>query len=362
MFIFIITYLVVIYIFYTFWIVFYKNINETVGNYGDIYETIEDRDSSNRDKLKRLRDKIGVGIDSLPEIKFESWEEIKDPPDEEENNEIQRLCLTIGVYLGPNDEYVDCLSYCSVSDGVDYKFFSKSGSIISGREGRKGAYCLPTDAAICNENTSIVFYSKYGWRCFPQMRAFAGVGGNKIVCCRGNLLDRATGKVWKEYIDSNLKINDIDEPLTDGTFRFVCPPTLDSIGNKMIEAPFDRLLLLENSCARMIPYGNLDIKPNLSTGICICGDQAEFNNEFDCCVPIVRSKWTDFEYPLKRSKCVERWTNLETFQKEHDYKYFCGFDQGKVDTSYPSVVITKFQALDRPTPSPYILREHFNKQ
>lgn len=356
--------IIVFLLFITYWNVFYTRDVESISEIMSWYDPNDDVDR--RDRLIKLRNRLKIGIDSLPEVRFEAWEEERDPPDEEESREIQRLCLTVGVYLGPEDEYVDCRTHCSVSDGVDYKYFSTAGKIIAGNQGKKGAYCLPTDAAICNENTSIVVYGKDGWRCFPQMRAFAGEGGNKIVCCNGELLDRATGKVWRGYIDPSLRLADIDEPLPDGSYRFVCPPALDSIRNPKIESPLDRLHLLENNCSKLIPFGNKDIKPNFDNGKCDCGSRelAEYHEKWQTCVPPTVVNVKKFEFPIDRSKCVEKWTTFGEFERtsreEPDqYKWFCGFDSGQVTATYPSVVVERAQIVDRLTPSVYALREHF---
>lgn len=351
-------------LFITYWNIFYVRDVESVSDVMSWYDPIDD--VNQRDRLIRLRNRLRIGIDSLPEVRFEAWEEERDPPDEEESREIQRLCLTVGVYLGPEDEYVDCRTYCSVSDGVDYKYFATPGKIIAGNQGRKGSYCLPTDAAICNENTSIVVYGKDGWRCFPQMRAFAGEGGNKIVCCDGNLLDRATGRIWRGYIDPSLRLTDIDEPLPDGTYRFVCPPALDEINNPKIESPIDRLYMLTNPCSKLIPYANQNIKPNFADGTCDCGpsDLAEYHEAWQTCVPPMRAPVDRFEFPISRTKCVEKWTVFGEYQKEsnenpNQYKWFCGFDSGQVSAAYPSVIVERAQVVDRLTPSVYALREHF---
>lgn len=355
--------LFLIYIIY--WNIFYLRDVENVEEILEWYDTTNN-DPSLRDRLIRLRNKLRIGIDSLPEVRFEAWEEERDEPDEEEAREIQRLCLTVGVYLGPDDDYVDCLTYCNVSDGVDYKYFAYPGKIVAGKQGKKGSYCLPNDAAICNENTSIVVYGKDGWRCFPQMRAFAGEGGNKIVCCDGNLLDRATGKVWRNYIDPSLRLTDVDETLPDGTYRFVCPGGTDAIKNKLIESPMDRLHLLTNNCAKLIPYANTEIRPNFNTGECICGPDnlATYHEDWKTCVPPIAVKVEKFEFPVDRKKCVERWTTygefLRTREKETgQYALICGIENDSVKISYPSVNVERALTVDRLTPSPYALREHF---
>lgn len=274
------------------------------------------------DELLRLRDRMGVGVDSLPIVRFQTHDDA--PANEADRAEIERRrlrarCLSTGVFLYDRDEYVDCRSYCYVSDGVDYKFFDRTGAILDGTvNSRAGAYCLPTDATVCNENTSLLLYSKDSWRCIPQTRAFAGEGGNKIVVCNGSLLDRATSIVWKNFIDPTLRFSDIDERLNtddddDDAYRFVCPPdTRDANDNLMISSPFDRLQLLENFCASAIPKAADYIRPDFNTGACICTS----SNDDDMLVPdpvtgvcIPHEKtFDDFELSIPDTKCVEMWS------------------------------------------------------
>lgn len=222
-----------------------------------------------RDKILRMRKQLGVGIDSLQTVRFSSTaseeEESGDDNEEEQILARQHECLTIGVYLSPEDDYLDCRSYCGVTDGVDYRFYDRTVLILNA----------------CNSNTSLVLYTKHGWRCMPQMRAFGDEGGNLITACNGTLLDRATGPVWRKHIDPTLTFDSIDEKLPnvderdefDG-YRIVCPPgSTGEISNALIPAPFDRLLHIRNVCASLIPYADTEeIRPNFLSGECECDD------------------------------------------------------------------------------------------
>lgn len=149
-----------------------------------------------------LRRHIGNSVDALPPVRIDSLlseasssiEESAARRDELARAERRAACLGNGAFVSSRD---DCRAYCDVEDGVEYRYVDSVESML--RDGKlaikPGSYCLPTAAARCNLNTSILVYGKYDWRCLSQTRAFSGEGGNRIVVCDGRLLDRATGRV-----------------------------------------------------------------------------------------------------------------------------------------------------------------------
>lgn len=327
-----------------------------------------------RDKIFRLRGKIGLNIDSLPTVKFQSdandarrtMHDEDAADDIVQRRRIQRECLTVGIFLSKRDDYVDCRTVCHVSDGVEYKYFDQIGRIIDGRRSRIGSYCLPNDAAICNENTSIAIYGRDGWHCFPQTRAFNGEGGNRIVACNGSILDRATGKIWHNYIDSSLRFADIDERLnTSGEYRFVCPPDqLDRLGNSMVEAPFDRLTLIDNYCASMIPYAGKYIRPDFENNTCVCRERDDqpdikYDPALKTCVPYAPN-FTNFEATIRTDPCIETWSVHSQISNWQNMPIPCGIENNNADISYPACVQTRALIYDRIVPSAYALRETAN--
>ncbi|XP_025156842.1 uncharacterized protein LOC109504175 [Harpegnathos saltator] len=119
---------------------------------------------------------MGTGIDSLPAEHFESVEGrrgaggLDDEEDEEDQDDHarQRDCLTVGAFISPYDEYIDCRKFCKVSDGVDYRYYDRVGLILNDRRSRPGAYCMPNDAAVCNTNHLSPFIASMAGDFFSQ--------------------------------------------------------------------------------------------------------------------------------------------------------------------------------------------------
>lgn len=348
------------------------------------------RRANDESSIVAMRKKLGLGIDSLPQVRFDSddggREEIVGEEDDDDEQQrrlraLQNECLSVGAYLGETDDYVDCRSYCGVTDGVDYRFYDKKSLLLSGRLGRAGGYCVPNDAAACNVNTSLLLYTRSpsdggnGWKCIPQTRAFGGEGGNLILVCNGTLLDRATGRLWRGHIDPTLSFGSIDEMLPDGGgYRFVCPSGIvDEIGNSYISAPFDRLLQLHNVCANLIPYADTEITPNFIDGRCLCGELAVYDEDLRTCVPngtqfrldslekSVRAACNDSDVTVE--PCVESWTTLSKINNNRSLMP-CGIaasndddnDEGSTDTgTYPACVRRYAIVFDRPVPSSYAM-------
>lgn len=341
-------------------------------------------------KAIRLREAMGVDLNSLPPVKFQSKRDgnndgsgttdndSDDNDDERLDHERRSTCLTVGLYLYKDNNYIDCNEYCKTTDGVAFKFVTKPNSTIgSGRVFQSGAYCLPTDAAVCNEHTSIAVYAKNHWRCMPQTRAFFGEGGNKIAACNGTLVDRVAGKVWRDQIDPDLPFVDVDEKIPGTTdYRFVCPNnTTDRLGNVMLANPYDCLQLVRNSCAKKIPFASENIGPNDDWTKCSCGDKAFDHPSLKVCLPNnARQQFftTDHTLTYGYAMCVEPWSVLSETDID-EYTYVCGiefdnFYNGNSTTSgaqlsqniptYPAITFVKAPIFDRLVPSHYALTEY----
>lgn len=321
-----------------------------------------------RNRILRLRERLGIGMDSLPPVRFQakqSDKSLNNNNDDDEKIRARRyVCLTTGLYLSPQDDYVDCRTHCAVTDGVEYKYVDRIGAIVNGRQTRAGSYCLPTDAALCNTNTSLIVYGKASWRCMPQTRAFAGTGGNRIVVCDGTLLDRATGRIWRDFIDPTLQFSSIDEKLSHGAdradYRFVCPPSRDRLGNKRIESPLDRLIQLDNYCAAMIPHADSTIQPDFRNNTCSCSTLTRPDPESHMCTPYqIGFNNRTYESTIRLDQCVETWSVRSTYPTNDAPLYPCGVarETGS-DVAYPSCQKVNAVLFDRVVPSSYALSEH----
>lgn len=226
----------------------------------------------------------GLNVDSLPLVRIDygGFRPASDVGNgnggENEGSSIlgrRQACLTRGAYLGPENDEIDCAEYCDVAaDEVRYTFVTNdhvSRLIRSRTRTKPGSYCMPTLAATCNRNTSLVVYTIAGWTCLPMTEAFAGEGGNRIVACDGTLLDRALGVIYRDHIPPNLMFGDVySDRTSDGQYRFVCPPSAkDTIGNAYLASPLDRLQVMRNWCVAEIPHASSGT-PDTVTATCLC--------------------------------------------------------------------------------------------
>ena len=193
------------------------------------------------------RSKSNTAPSSLPRARGEDNSGGAD--DEESIAERRIRCLTRGVYLGSQNQYVNCVDYCRVSseEEVRYVYLATTEKIIAGRSPlAPGAWCLPTSAASCNLNSAIVVYSLNGWLCLPKTDILVGEGGNKIAVCNGSLWDNALQVQYDGFIPANLFFNDIyEDRLSDGRYRFQCLANLkDDLQNLYLRSPFNRFHLV----------------------------------------------------------------------------------------------------------------------
>lgn len=321
------------------------------------------------DTLRDLRRALGLGLDDLPEVRFESSDDatrrLRDVR-ESEIRERRHCCLTRGSFVSTTDTEVNCLQHCAVTDGVERKYFARHGAFSDGQHGgRSGTYCMPTAAAACNERTSIAIYDPVAAHrtCRPQTRAFAGVGGNMIVACNGKLLDRATGCVWQDHIDHTLTFVDVDERLPDDSYRFVCAPgMLDERGNALLVAPFDRFVLVKNQCVRSIPYADAEAVPDYTTGQCRCKTRrndyvnvaASDGSAPQCLPPSTSFDETSFETRISQSPCLALWDAPDSRRL-----HLCGRNNNeKINSFVPSVSNVYAQVFSRVVPSALALAEN----
>lgn len=159
-------------------------------------------------------------------------------------------------FISNKNEYCDCSKVCDSNDYV-YKFFSKTDDFIVGNKKLFGGYCIKQAYAKCNLNTSHAIIGKGGLVCiskFPEM--LGGESGNQILVCNGKVKDRLLDVEYTTYFPNNVFMTGIDEKLSDGTFRFEC---FDS--ENTIPLPSNvgtRLEREENPCSLLDPLGKFN--------------------------------------------------------------------------------------------------------
>lgn len=320
------------------------------------------------DALRLLRERMDVDADSLPRLRISSTSRPKF--DAEENVLVKRrhACLTRGAFVDARNDPVDCRTYCGVSDGVDYRYVDSVDSFVNGSTIALGGYCVSTEAATCNPNTALLLYTGQPaepWRCIPRSRAFAGEGGNAIVVCDGSLLDRLTGRVWRGYIDPTLKFVSVDEtlPSSSDEYRFVCPPSRDRLGNLRVVSPFDRLALVDNYCASVIPYAADDkALVDFQRARCACEPPLREDPYTGYCVPFAREfEASTYATVARVATCVEPWSLYSMYSPDDlaSRKVVpCGAaaDERPIGGD-PACVRERVFIYDRLVPSPYAMRD-----
>lgn len=325
----------------------------------------------------------GLNADNLPQVKidfgkFRPAENTGDgsnaengATDVESPAAIRARCLQRGIYLGANNEYVNCAERCHVSSEkeVQYTFVTNSKRLITGRrEVQAGAWCLPTKAATCNLNSATVVYSLNGWLCIPRTDALVGEGGNRIAVCDGSIYDNAMRVRYDEYIPSNLVFKDFyEDRLANGRYRFSCVPNArDDLRNKYLTAPFNRFHLLRNYCVSEIPFAVDTAVPNFDNGACTCPNPynvvASTGKCTACRVGFDPATMT-FNFRIQPCFSVRDYVSTVRQMKENqalpgEVIRPCGLDEsdsGNSEVTRPRCIISRVGAFSPLLPSPATL-------
>lgn len=166
----------------------------------------------------------------------------------------------LGKFVGhTQDDDTDCSTLCKDFSGESrymYMFFNKPVDLY----GRKfhGGYCLPRRVTQCNETTSEILWQSGYYGCIPKYPHIL-TEFNRIVGCNGYLQDGLTNTIYENFLPPEVVVQDIDERLTTGQYRFSCAKQTDLIGNDMIRPNTkNRFTLIRNPCATLIKNALLD--------------------------------------------------------------------------------------------------------
>lgn len=339
---------------------------------------------------------IGSNVDTLPQVKinFGRFKPVESLPENAQDIEFTRQqCLTKGYRLGSENTSVDCQSVCQAQE-VAYKYISNSEQVvINNKLLAQGAYCLPTDAAICNTKTSILIYGISRWLCLNQISDyFGGNGGSRIDICNGKILDNLNGQIYENTIPSNIVMTDfINEKVSENKFRFECLPQQRSTESNInyINSDFDRFRLIENFCITTIPLLSSQVSNdtipdwNASTYSSLCKekckkqnydiwnlDHANQNHQKDtnilagsciaCKTFVDKTTWTTIVPGINtRNLCYSIMDNVEFVKRIFDtnlYAMPCGFkgtDSSAVEEEYtrPRCREVELSYFRKPLPS-----------
>lgn len=217
----------------------------------------------------------GSGINNIPTLKVITTNDaIRDA----------NSCGAQPLFAGPNGTDADCVRMCSNSTAYAFSVTNQREYYFEDRKLGVGTYCKLGKRPNCNPFTTRTLMTVNSVTCrskFPEL--FGGAAGNDVVACNNLQIFDPMNQLWDYKIDQRVDpvtmtqpIADIDERLSDGSFRFRCNfRGEDSHHNAYMEHPFKRFHPMQNYCASNIRYAHPSVRTivDVNTGkfTCDCG-------------------------------------------------------------------------------------------
>lgn len=224
-----------------------------------------------------------------------------------------------GIFLGFFDVYENCAKKCQNDDYV-YRFIHQEDSVIINSKKLFGAYCLPTQVAICNLNTSSMVLGTDGFKCISNYPLLLGGSfGTEIIGCKSkSIRDNLTGSIYHNFVPNNLIMNDPDELIENGAYRFQC--WLSRNETLLPSSIASRFESEYSICSILDPAGRIDFDQKK----CIC-DRYMLNDSTKAC-----------------TLCVSGW-GASNDQHGANYAYTIGRDcVDPMNASYIETTVVKF--------------------
>ena len=187
------------------------------------------------------------------------------------------------VYYGPKATTKDCISMCANVNTEVLQVEDGDIQIFNDTVLKTGSYCYVGSRPFCNMNTTYAVMTINSIVCRPKFpRLFGGVEGSQILACNNQLIydpkNRLKDNLDGTFVDPFLTtIQDVDETLPDGSFRFTCDfGGYDEKSNAYQEHPLDRFHPIRNYCASRIYLAHEAVltkfSPDGKTFECDCGN------------------------------------------------------------------------------------------
>ena len=150
-----------------------------------------------------------------------------------------------------------------------------------------GVWCIrqPADDVRCNPHTSYAEHTaEMGVMCRSRVPELFNAAGDRVVACSdatypntgGQLIDRLTGRVTHPY--GGTVVDNADERLFDGSYRFHCRHGADEFDNTYLDHPANRFHPLRDHCRSGTVNAHESVRTvvNATDGTwhCECGDPA----------------------------------------------------------------------------------------
>ncbi|AUQ43976.1 pif-2 [Esparto virus] len=238
----------------------------------------------NEDTAKKLaNDKIsallnGSGINNIPNLNIVSTNPIVSKANE---------CGKGPVYVGTTTSDRECVQTCANSTASSINVSKNDTYIYNDTILTSGAYCIIGPRPLCNMNTSYAMMTINSVVCqskFPEI--VGGVYGSTMVACNNQTINDPQNYLWdyqsnKRFDPLTTQIQDANEILPDGTYRFRCHFNgVDVQQNKYIAHPFNRFQPIRNYCASATFAAHPNVKTvfdddNSGSYTCDCGNYDE---------------------------------------------------------------------------------------
>lgn len=260
-------------------------------------------------------------------------------------------CTDGGGFLGESyDRFsnINCNEIClgGSEDQFQFKYIDTNHRIVSAN--RKvlpvGGYCLPKEVALCNLNVSYALTGINSYECrtaFPQL--LGGITGNQIIGCApfNSFIDRKRNVSHVQYVPPNFRIDDIDEKLSNGSFRYVCQIPEDVQYHDMASMGLgSRFQLTANSCSVFDRSGKFD----LQTHKCLCPNIKNSASIFKHNQENTSTSQNSFEHPC--TSCTSGYGIVDETYPQHGSKYGVSIGVDCVDPLNSSYI----QALNSKIP------------
>lgn len=214
----------------------------------------------------------GSGINNIPNLNLVSM----NPAVTKANK-----CSNGPVYIGTFGTDADCIRTCANASASVLNVDAHDTFIFESAVLQPGAHCQIGPRPMCNMRTSYALMTINSVVCrskYPEL--VGGPTGATIVACNNrNIYDPKNTlfdyKENKNFSPLTTDFTDVDERLSDGSFRFRCKFSgVDVRTNRVIESPFNRFHPAENYCAGLINGAHPSVKTvYLEDGIrCDCGN------------------------------------------------------------------------------------------
>lgn len=195
-------------------------------------------------------------------------------------NNCQNEAVKLKFTQNPSD--ATCIKICLNDDAKLLNVTNSAEVIFNNSKLDVGDYCIVGERPNCNMNASIALITLNSVVCHPKYpNLFGGNENRELLACNNLDINDPNNVLWDYYYNEAVDpllvdINDEDELLSDGSFRFRCKFNgLDIQSNKYVENPSNRFHPMRNYCTSLLFSAHPDVQIKILDDdyMCECGDK-----------------------------------------------------------------------------------------